>query len=106
MCLFICFATKAIHLEAVSNLSTLAFLGALARFISRRGYSTDTYSDNGTNFVEASKILSGEFRNFLGKSGTQVDTTYGPRGLTWLVHLIWEVCGKQVSKVSNTILKD
>ena len=70
-------------MEAVSNLSMSAFLAALARFISRRGYPKNMYSDNGTNFVGASKILKKELRDFLKESGSQVNATYGPRGLTW-----------------------
>lgn len=57
ICLFICMVTKAIHLEAVSDLSTNGFLAAFRRFISRRGSCTNMYSDNGTNFVGASKEL-------------------------------------------------
>ncbi|XP_037931307.1 uncharacterized protein LOC119666104 [Teleopsis dalmanni] len=37
VCLFICFATKAVHLELVKDLTTSAFLAALQRFISTRG---------------------------------------------------------------------
>ncbi|XP_065368817.1 uncharacterized protein LOC135961248 [Calliphora vicina] len=54
---FVCFATKAIHLEATSDMSTQAFLAAFARFFSRRGCPNSLYSDNGTAFVRASNIL-------------------------------------------------
>jgi len=37
VCLFICFSTRAVHLELVSDLSTDAFLRALNRFSDRRG---------------------------------------------------------------------
>lgn len=58
ICLFVCFATKAIHLELASDLSTEAFLAALRRFIARRGRCVRIFSDCGTNFVGANKILS------------------------------------------------
>jgi len=54
-------ATKVIHLEAVSDLSSDAFLAALKRFISRRGKCTNIYSDNGTNFVGAARKLMKNF---------------------------------------------
>lgn len=55
--LFVCLATKAIHLELVCDLSSDTFLSALKRFISRRGNVSDMYSDNGTNFVGANNEL-------------------------------------------------
>ncbi|XP_076176659.1 uncharacterized protein LOC143151443 [Ptiloglossa arizonensis] len=51
--IFVCFATKATHIEIVSDLTTQAFLAALRRFFSRRGRPADIYSDNATNFVGA-----------------------------------------------------
>ncbi|XP_050072646.1 uncharacterized protein LOC126560733 [Anopheles maculipalpis] len=58
VCLFVCFATKAIHLELVENLSTSAFISALLRFVSLRGKPDTIYSDNGRNFVGAARELS------------------------------------------------
>ncbi|XP_033220998.1 uncharacterized protein LOC117175397 [Belonocnema kinseyi] len=42
---FICFATKAVHLELVGDLITESFIGCLKRFFSRRGKSQNIYSD-------------------------------------------------------------
>ena len=56
--LFVCLASRAIHLELVSNYSTPAFLDAFTRFCSRRGLPNTIYSDNGTTFVGADKELT------------------------------------------------
>jgi hypothetical protein len=55
--IFVCFSTKAVHLEVVTNLTTQAFVAALRRFIVRRGRPSTIYSDNGTNFQGASNQL-------------------------------------------------
>lgn len=58
ICIFICFSTKASHLEVVSELSTSAFLSALKRFICTRGKPQTIWSDNATNFVGAKNELA------------------------------------------------
>jgi len=58
LAIFCCFATKAVHLELVTELTTEAFLGALKRFIGRRGHCQTLYCDNATNFVGAKNQLS------------------------------------------------
>jgi len=55
--IFVCFVTKAVHIEVVTSLTTEAFLAALRRFIARRGRPRVIYSDNGTNFQGAANQL-------------------------------------------------
>lgn len=62
ICIFVCFVTKAVHIELATDLSTDAFLNCLKRFVSRRGLCQNIYSDNGTNFIGAKNAL-----NELGK---------------------------------------
>lgn len=57
ICVFICFSTKAIHLETVSDMTTAAFLAALTRFTARRGRPAKIHTDNGSNFVGAEAEL-------------------------------------------------
>ncbi|UYV72261.1 hypothetical protein LAZ67_9002385 [Cordylochernes scorpioides] len=53
--IFKCLVTRAIHLEVMHALSTDEFIMGLSRFIDTRGRPGTIYSDNGTNFVGASK---------------------------------------------------
>ncbi|CAH2090125.1 unnamed protein product [Euphydryas editha] len=50
-------ATRAVHIEAVSDLTTEGFLAAFKRFVARRGHCRHIWSDNATNFVGAAKEL-------------------------------------------------
>ncbi|GFV97789.1 putative bel-85 aa-i [Trichonephila clavipes] len=55
--LFVCFVTKALHLELVSDLTSEAFIASLKRFCARRGAPKHIYCDNGTTFVGARRKL-------------------------------------------------
>jgi len=57
VCVLVCMAIKAIHLELVSDLSTDRLLAAFWRFAARHGIPMHVYSDNGTNFVGANNRL-------------------------------------------------
>ena len=57
ICIFVCLATKAVHLEAVSDLTTSAFTACLHRFVSRRNCPRTIQCDNGLNFVGARNEL-------------------------------------------------
>lgn len=81
---FCCFATKAVHLEVVSDLTTDAFIGALKRFLSRRGRCQTIYSDNATNFVGACNQLQLEELNnaiFTKKSQENIIRACNEKGI-------------------------
>ncbi|XP_071653530.1 uncharacterized protein [Temnothorax longispinosus] len=59
---FVCLCTKAVHLDVVSDYTTEAFLGAFRRFTARRGLCEKLYSDSGTNFLGADRVLRELFR--------------------------------------------
>lgn len=54
---FICLVVKAVHIEVVTDLTTEGFIGALKRFVARRGKPRTIHSDNGTNFVGANNEI-------------------------------------------------
>ncbi|XP_055527342.1 uncharacterized protein LOC129719960 [Wyeomyia smithii] len=64
---FVCFVTKAVHLELVGNQSTACFIQALRRFVARRGLCSTLHSDNGTNFVGARNQLKDLMANLRSK---------------------------------------
>ena len=55
---FVSLTVKAVHLEAVSDLTAEAFLACLRRFVSRRGKPKLIWSDHGSNFIGANRLLS------------------------------------------------
>ncbi|XP_061394708.1 uncharacterized protein LOC133330267 [Musca vetustissima] len=54
---FVCFSSKATHLELVSDLSANNFILCLKRFVGRRGIPQKLFCDNATNFVGACNKL-------------------------------------------------
>lgn len=68
ICLFVCMATKAIHLEIVSDMTAQSFLAVFKRFVARRGDVADLWSDNGTIFVGSAK----ELKELLGAERSSV----------------------------------
>ncbi|XP_046411956.1 uncharacterized protein LOC124175599 [Neodiprion fabricii] len=55
--LFVCLATRAIHLEVVGSYTTASFLAVFKRFTARHGIYSELHSDNGTNFRGADQEL-------------------------------------------------
>lgn len=80
VCVFVCLATKAVHIELASDLSTDAFIAAYERFVARRGLCVNLYSDNATNFVGAARVFLRSERALFDAS---VQSTLAARGTNW-----------------------
>lgn len=113
--LFVCMTTKALHLELVSSLSTDAFLGALHRFVGRRGNVSVMRSDRGTNFVGGDRQLK-EFYELLKTQllERKLADFCQVRGIDWRFNPpkaphqggLWEAGVKSVKYHLNRILKE
>ncbi|XP_062713352.1 uncharacterized protein LOC134290269 [Aedes albopictus] len=77
--LFTCLTVRAVHVEIAANLSTDSCKKAIRRFIGRRGAPREIYTDNGTNFVGASRELAAEIRAIneeIGSTFTDTQTQW------------------------------
>ncbi|XP_075162851.1 uncharacterized protein LOC142235484 [Haematobia irritans] len=83
VCVFVCFSTKATHLELCSDLSSAAFEAAFARFVGRRGLPHKVMSDNGRNFLGTSRTLSREFARFHKCISNDISQKYVSHGFEW-----------------------
>ena len=73
---FVCFSSKATHLELVSDLSTNNFILCLKRFVGRRGVPNRLYCDNATNFVGGHNKLTNFKSIFFQDAAVQQMQTY------------------------------
>lgn len=78
--LFIYMSTRAVHIEAVSDLTAEAFITAFNRFVARRGNVSRVYSDNGSNFVLANKILQLESEQAIKDYNIKIKTGLSQMG--------------------------
>ncbi|XP_055920785.1 uncharacterized protein LOC129952291 [Eupeodes corollae] len=60
--LFTCLTIRAVHVEIAHSLTTDSFIMCLRNFMARRGTPLEIYSDNGTNFRGAEKVLKEELK--------------------------------------------
>lgn len=115
LCIFVCFATKAVHIELAGGLSTEIFLNTLKRFVARRGLCKVIYSDNATNFVGArnelekykslikTNIDKNEIRDFLLKN--QIEWSFIPPRSPNFGGL-WEAAVKSAKTHLHKVLRD
>lgn len=98
-------STKAVHLEAASDMTTNVFIWALKRFISRRGYPNEVWSECGTNFVGADCWMQ-ELQIAMKSHNTATNRFLANLGIKWVFNPpsaphrdgIWEVAVKSAKK--------
>lgn len=116
LCVFVCMAVKAVHLELVSDLTTNAFLNALKRFISRRGKCLTIMSDNGKNFIGAKNELQKIVRSLLSEneSKEKIMNFVANNSIKWSFippyspHMggLWEAAVKSAKSHLKTVIND
>jgi hypothetical protein len=96
VCIFVCFITKAVHLELVSDLSANACIAAIKRFIARRGKPLEIYSDCGTNYIGA--------KNYFKMCSDKVGKYLADESVNWKLNVpsaphfggLWEAAVKSM----------
>ncbi|GFV90510.1 integrase catalytic domain-containing protein [Trichonephila clavipes] len=69
VCVCICFVTRAIHLEILSDLTSDAIIATLQKFMSRRGKCSKSFTKNATNFVGVNSQLKAPHMGGLWEAG-------------------------------------
>ncbi|XP_058445110.1 uncharacterized protein LOC131426420 [Malaya genurostris] len=72
--LFTCLTTRAVHLEIAFTLSTESCISCVRRFVGRRGPPAEFFSDNGTNFQGADRVLQHQISQGLSATFTSTNT--------------------------------
>ncbi|CAK9816895.1 hypothetical protein ANTPLA_LOCUS9158 [Anthophora plagiata] len=81
---FVCFTTRAVHLELVTDLTTETCLEAIKRFCARRGKPTNVYSDNATNFIGVkNEILKVRAFFMSNENNTKLSNYFQNEGINW-----------------------
>lgn len=83
ICVFVCMATRAVHLEVVSDMTSEAFLAAFKRLAARRGHVAEMWSDNGTTFVGAARQLQELFDVESSSVAVEISDWLASNGTTW-----------------------
>ena len=108
--LFTYLVSRAVHIEVANSLETDSFLNTLRRFIARRGSALEIRTDNGTNFVGATRELREAMEEIDHNKITeklrqqQVDWTFNPPAGSDMDG-IWERQIRTTRRILNTLLR-
>ena len=80
--MFVCLASRAVHIEVTHQIDTDSFIQALRIMIARRGNVRLIQSDNGSNFLGAEGELN---RAFLEMDNTKISQFLQDKGAGWII---------------------
>lgn len=80
--IYVCFSTKAIHLDFVSDLTSAGFIASLKRFISRRSRPSKIFTGNGRNFGGAHSELK-QLLEIVNAANKPLAKFYTKTGVDW-----------------------
>lgn len=84
LAVFCSFAIKTVHIKLISDLTSDVFIGALKRFLVKKGRCKEAYCDNATNFVGAKNKLQ-ELTTMIYSNEVRgtIQTTCSTRGINF-----------------------
>ena len=108
---FTCLTTRAVHLKLIRNLSKDNFILRLRRFISRRGYPLEIFSDNGTNVIGGERELRGAISEidqnkiYIELKTKRIKWNFSPPASPWMNGTM-EAIFKITKKAPKTVVRD
>ena len=115
-CLFVCFHSRAIHLELLRDSSTQHFIYALERFVGRRGRPEMIYSDNAPNFKAADRELKQMYRKIdfqavkkaglVGAKSSPMNWTFSTEKAAWTNGITERLVQSVKRALRPTLLKE
>ena len=109
--IFVCFVSRAVHLDLSKDYSTDSFLQVMRRFASVRGWPKRVHSDRGTQLVAASKELKEAVKELdwraLQEYGIQhkLEWSFYPADAPWM-NGVTEALVKSTKKALNAAVGD
>lgn len=109
--LFLCLASRAVHLEMTSSLKTDSCISALQRFFCRQGQVKEIVSDNGTNFIGTERELQEALTHL---NLNKIQYSIHAEGIKWTFNPpygshhggVWERLIRIVKKILCSITKE
>ena len=79
-CVYSCLTMRAVHIEMAYDMTSDSFINCFRRFMGRRGKPKQIFSDNGSNFIGAERILRTALQEL---NHSQLESYFLQNEITW-----------------------